>query len=961
MTFKQLTSFLLALMMTALLCPAMADEADEADPIVRAAPLVRSGETLDGMVRVYLSSMGTVTSLDLTIVGSYSVGGVDLTLSGGQQVHVSFSPTSGQITLTINGTSYPMGTEAVLRRHQSNGQSALQIAQANRPSHLYPGDLQLLSVSSGSGYKLYTIVHVFIEDYLYGVVPNEMSSSWPIEALKAQAVAARTYTLNRMNGRGSYTYDVVDTSGDQVYNGHAGSVTNSTRAVDATAGVVLMYGGSTAGTYYTASNGGQTEAVANAWSSTGHPYLRVKDDPFDLANPNSIRRRLNIYANFNHASQNATLKSLLSAKAQTIYGASIATINGVTPHTPKYPAPSRLYTKIDFLVTLSNGSRVTLTFDIFSELESQLGMSINSGKNELWYVEPNGSDFILRAGRYGHGIGMSQRGAQQMANTGYTYDQILGFYYEGFAQVHYNFTQTILPSTGTMPPLGTGEQYATVASEAATLNLRSGPGTGYDVITEIPKGTIIVVTSYGSEWCAVRWGDYTGYVMTKYLSVSDTPSVPSAPTPSPTPSDSPTPTPVGTNVPTGSLAVLNTNAEFFASPSASGESLLIIPEGITVTVLQYGEPYSQVSYGGMTGYILTDALGFQQDAPTPTPSPTPSPTPTPTPMPAPTFTPVNATGVVLLNAHLRQEPDTSSELLMTLPADTEVRVLMVGSGWCQVECAGTVGWMLTSQLHITEEESTPTPTPTPSPTPSPAPSYPAEEGVTEVIDITHTGKTAWIVPTVTSINLREAASDESEILCEIPANARLTVYEARPTWCFVRYEGIDGFVYTRYITYVEPAQSMGIRYINTAKDPLALRAAPSTSANLLTRIPRGQTVTLLEELGDWCRVQYGEQSGYCAARYLSEHRPSSQPVDDTPLLDWTLTAVTGWTAEVAAAEGGTIFLRQWCSLDAPEVAEIANATSVTLVKKGDIWCLISIEGNEGYCLTSQLKLTPPEE
>ena len=290
MNAKRLISVLTALIMTMLLCvPAYADPLPGV--FVRSAPLIRSGETKNGMVRVWLESLGNPSKLTVTVTGNYSVNGnTAMSLSSGDSVSIGFDSVTGEITMTMDGLTYAMGQEMRLRRHQANGTSAVSIAQSKRPSNLYPGDLQLLAVKTASGYKLMPIVHVYIEYYLYGVVPYEMSSSSPIEALKAQAVAARTYTLRRLNGRVSYDYDIGDTSSDQVYYGYTGSVTNATKAVDETRGIVIMNDGSLSGTYYTASNGGQTEAVKNAWGGTAYPYLGVKDDPFDLMNSGSIRR-----------------------------------------------------------------------------------------------------------------------------------------------------------------------------------------------------------------------------------------------------------------------------------------------------------------------------------------------------------------------------------------------------------------------------------------------------------------------------------------------------------------------------------------------------------------------------------------------------------------------------------------------------------------------------------------------
>ena len=111
-----------------------------------------------------------------------------------------------------------------------------------------------------------------------------MGNSTNIEALKAQAVAARTYTVRMMQNRASGLYDVKDTTSDQVYRGTPSGNANCVAAVDATKGIVLMYGSSYITTYYSASNGGQTEIDR---SGGAYAYMKVKDDPFDYANPSS--------------------------------------------------------------------------------------------------------------------------------------------------------------------------------------------------------------------------------------------------------------------------------------------------------------------------------------------------------------------------------------------------------------------------------------------------------------------------------------------------------------------------------------------------------------------------------------------------------------------------------------------------------------------------------------------------
>ena len=363
---------------------------DTADVAVHAAPLERSAATRNGMVRVRLLSIGSnPASLTVTAVGAMAVsGGQTMALANGEKVSISHSSATGEIRLTRGGETVSMGREMALRRRQTDG--GFRIAQARRPQNVYPGDLHLVSKLESGTYRLYVVANVYIESYLYGVVPYEMGSSSALEALKAQAVAARTYTLRAMNANASKVYDVVDTTADQVYNGSPAERDRAAEAVDATRGIVAMNDGKLTGTYYTASNGGQTESARNAWGSSGVNYLTVKDDPFDRMNPYSSTRKMTIYAAFAHASQNQSLTRLLQAKAPN---ATILRIEAVTPHTPKYAAPSRLYTKLDFDVTaLVNGEtrRLTLTFDIFSELESALNLSINTTKNELWSVKADG-------------------------------------------------------------------------------------------------------------------------------------------------------------------------------------------------------------------------------------------------------------------------------------------------------------------------------------------------------------------------------------------------------------------------------------------------------------------------------------------------------------------------------------------------------------------------------------------
>ena len=124
---------------------------------------------------------------------------------------------------------------------------------------------------------------VGLEAYLQGVVPREMPSAWPPEALKAQAVAARSYALATRAGRRAF--DLYADVRSQVYGGVAAEEPATTTAVDATAGQVVLYDGKVATTFFFSTSGGRTASAADAWSGEPVPYLVSVADPYDDASP----------------------------------------------------------------------------------------------------------------------------------------------------------------------------------------------------------------------------------------------------------------------------------------------------------------------------------------------------------------------------------------------------------------------------------------------------------------------------------------------------------------------------------------------------------------------------------------------------------------------------------------------------------------------------------------------------
>jgi stage II sporulation protein D len=157
-----------------------------------------------------------------------------------------------------------------------------------RGNGAYRGALVVVPTSGGG--SLNVINALDIDKYVQGVIAGEMPSSWPIEALKVQAVAARSYALAAsVHGNG---FDLYDDTRSQVYNGVGGETAATNRAAQATKREVVLYNGAVATTYYSASSGGETENVEFGFGGgTPVPYLKAVDDPYDTTSPLHTWRR----------------------------------------------------------------------------------------------------------------------------------------------------------------------------------------------------------------------------------------------------------------------------------------------------------------------------------------------------------------------------------------------------------------------------------------------------------------------------------------------------------------------------------------------------------------------------------------------------------------------------------------------------------------------------------------------
>lgn len=950
------------------------------DVQVASAPLSTKASAMNGMVRVYLSSLGSPSRLDLTVVGNYSISTTGEFISNGSSLTVGFSSSTGAITLTHNGIKTNMGTSFSLRRHSASGTNGIKISQARESNNPYPGDLTFKAVSSGSGYTLYTIANIYIENYLYGVLPYEMGNSTNIEALKAQAVAARTYTVRMMQNRASGLYDVKDTTSDQVYRGTPSGNANCVAAVDATKGIVLMYGSSYITTYYSASNGGQTEIDR---SGTAYAYMKVKDDPFDYANPSSTVKKKTVYADLTSSMNPSGLISLLKTKAVTKlqsmgYSATqsnttLQTLKNVTAHTPKYASPSRLYTKMDFTFTASTqnsaGSSatatVTVTCDIFDELESLLSMGIQSLDNELWSVSRSGSNFVLEARRYGHGMGMSQRGAMYMAKLGYTYDQILGFYYEGCKRVQHSFTNTILSADSSEEQV-TVEQPADLEEEdtsackgtvklvsaGSSLAIRSAKSTTASLIGTAANGAIVDVLSNDGTWCFIRFGDLKGYVPANALSISGTPA--------------------GTEeTPTSIIGFATVTASDFVNlreeGSMSARVVSTAPSGAVLTVFSQSGSWAKVQYNATVAYANT---GFISNVTSTYPSETVS-----SGSATATVSTSDGTGSV----NLRASASTGAQVLAQIPSGTQVTVSSDDGSWCVVSYQGMTGYVMSVYISYTGDSLEPGADGAQDGTGGEEDGGQTDgDGGTQDGPQTPAVRTAIVTTEYGSLNMRAQASAGSQILTTIPRGALVEVTQEGSVWCGVRYNGISGYSMTCYLTFTDggsatPSVPEGgaTAVVTTQSGSLNLRQQARSGSAILTRIPQYATIAVHERGAEWCHVTYNGVTGYVMTVFLTfqdepmpdlpdDSTDEGESGDDTDANDPNEPIVTpepgGDDAlyAVVTTVSGSLNLRRDALPGSPVLARIPKGTTIRIDEKLSAWSRTTYGGQTGYVMNTYL-------
>lgn len=547
-----------------------------------------NAETDYSIVRAKLS-IGSVTSLNVTLDGNYTIEGapaIKLTrsrytvkLSGST---VSLSNSSG--TTLLSGKNY---IRFIYCKPTDGKNNFMTVGTKN-----YQGDMLICKSSTAA--VLQCINYVYMEDYLPSVIAAEIGESSNLEALKAQAVAARTYAANEKSSATAYTsYDVVDTASSQVYNGYTPSYTKSISAVNATSKQILTAGNEVVGTYFSASNGGFIELPQHIWSRNKlrEPWEVTRIDTYDLAHTSSKKEEIKLYKDLTKNKLPVNFEKYLKAQLLNVFKTSLNKDQGFAVNLTtdielhqiikiepgklrtggsdtstdeehstnpsnlckNHPTSAFNFSQSSMIDNCPNYSEFYFTVNLVA---AKIIVDEQSGKNvtikepvelrvpiSVWQLYTGGAYpefkdtsvrifimgeeptyFTLAKVRFGHGVGLSQRGTQQQANQGRNYETILDFYFPNSELKQAKITAPVLQSIEsevTVKPPIVGSGYST-----ANLNVRSSPNSTAPIVGVLSPGEYVEVVALATDGYFTIWyQNALAYVDARYLETEALPVV----------------------------------------------------------------------------------------------------------------------------------------------------------------------------------------------------------------------------------------------------------------------------------------------------------------------------------------------------------------------------------------------------------------------------------------------------
>lgn len=520
---------------------------------------VRGVDTYDvRKVRVLISQRNHSEST-VRIYGNYAVhdaAGNALFIAEDEAAYTVKAENSAVSLYSAFGTLLYSGASVSFKEfesgHANNCVKVDSVSMGNSDTdRTYRGDLNIYYFDKTGSYSkrwagLYLVNNVYMEDYIQGVVAAEMgkenkqnqAKGWPVEAQKAQAVAARTFAMNKT--RSSLVFDVYDTSKSQAYFG----ITDWCKAaVQATAGNILYYEGNVLRVHYTGTNGGDTEVTANYWGEgeKGCGKESVREDVYDLmVSGKDYVEYAEIPVNYN--ASNKYVKSLvdnvlipnLTASGYAVSSAAYQSLSisvpkcldmSCTHHNRKNMPADQVcnhFCSVDIVfygVTINGTQQIGTVSTNVGEKDFYVDRPLEffvTGKLKYYWLKENVTNgvvtsYTIRHARNASGTGLSQYGAKYRALEGHKYDAILDFYFpqSSIAPLASDISR---PAIQAKPSVRYDARV--LGSTARVFSQKSAASA---VTTTIQAGETVFVSEISGKWAHVSCGSVSGYIAASTL------------------------------------------------------------------------------------------------------------------------------------------------------------------------------------------------------------------------------------------------------------------------------------------------------------------------------------------------------------------------------------------------------------------------------------------------------------
>jgi SpoIID/LytB domain protein len=344
-----------------------------------------------------------------------------------------------RVSWVINGNRYSRSNVRI-----SSDKNLIRVNKTEKPENarLYAGQMNL----QPNAYGTYSLVNeVPLETYLRGVVPYEIGINAPTASLEAQAILARTYVLRNLRRFAIDDYELCADTHCQVYYGLNGVAPTTDKAIAATRGMVLTYQNQLVDALYSSTTGGVTASFSDVWNGEDRPYLKPVVDASmniwdlsrqNLADENNFQKFINLQKGFNESDWD-----LFRWRKET-------SIEDITKGLQKFlqvkKSPYSKFKTVEGMsvVKRSDSGRilelaVKTDIGVFTLHKDEVRSAFAAPISTLFYLQPlnkgksNLWGYAFIGGGFGHGVGLSQTGAQNLAKLGWSNPKILQFYYPG--------------------------------------------------------------------------------------------------------------------------------------------------------------------------------------------------------------------------------------------------------------------------------------------------------------------------------------------------------------------------------------------------------------------------------------------------------------------------------------------------------------------------------------------------